>query len=261
MSQHNFDLLKNGDPTALEHIHSRYHRSIFWVGRGILDDDFVVASLVQDSFLKLWVHRDRIETPKHIFFFLRMVMQRECYSYYTLPRTKFFSKVNSLDSYENFQEYLAGYDPVNDIENLKFQEREQKALEQIKNVLPLLTGERRYLIDLCLKYGFQYKAISKVMGKSIPETYSEVQLAITDLKNIINPDSTAQTKPKPANGIKVQANLTPEQEKVFRLRNKEKFSFAHIAAELKLSQKEVHKEFMVAYKIMQEKHEQQQQIA
>ncbi|UJH91919.1 sigma-70 family RNA polymerase sigma factor [Salinimicrobium sp. TIG7-5_MAKvit] len=261
MSQHNFNLLKNGDPTALEHIHARYHRSIFWVGRGILDDDFVVSSLVQDSFLKLWVHRDRIETPKHIYFFLRMVMQRECYSYYTLPRTKFFSKVNSLDSYENFQEYLGGYDPISDLENFRDQEREQKAFEKIINVLPLLTAERRHLIDLCLKYGFRYKEISKVMGTSIPETFNEVQLAISDLKNIINPDSVAQTKQKPAMVIKVQANMTPEQEEVFRLRNEKKFSFASIAAELKLSQKEVHKEFMIAYKIMQEKHEQQQQIA
>lgn len=261
MSQNNFDLLKNGDPIALEHIHARYHRSIFWVGRGILDDDFVVASLVQDSFLKLWVHRDRIETPKHIYFFLRMVMQRECYSYYTLPRNKFFSKVNSLDSYENYQEYLAGYDPISDLENLREQEREQKAFELIKNVLPLLTPERKLLIELCLKYGFKYKAISRVMGTSITETSNEVKLAITDLKNIINPESATPTKPKSANGIKVRANMTPAQELVFRLRNEEKFSFAGIAEELKLSQKEVHKEFMAAYKIMQEENEQQQQIA
>ena len=261
MSQHNFELLKNGDPTALDHIHARYHRSIFWVGRGILDDDFVVASLVQDSFLKLWVHRDRIETPKHIYFFLRMVMQRECYSYYTMPRTKFFSKVNSLDSYENYQDYLAGYDPIRDLENLRDQEREQKDFEKIKSVLPLLTPERKLLIELCLKYGFKYKAISKAMGKGITETSNEVKSAIQEIKNIINPDSAAQTKPKPANGIKVPANMTPKQELVFLLRNEKKFSFAGIAEELNLSQKEVHKEFMTAYKIMQEKQEQQQQIA
>ena len=261
MSQNNFELLKKGDPAALERLHTRYHRSIFWVGRAILDDDFVVASLVQDSFLKLWIHRDRIETPNHIYFFLRMVMQRECYSYYTLPRNKFFSKANSLDSYENFQEYLAGYDPISDLENLREQEREQKAFVQIKNVLPLLTPERKLLIELCLKYGFKYKAISKAMGKGITETSNEVKIAIQEIKNIINPDSAAQTKPKPVNGIKVQANMTPAQELVFRLRNEEKFSFAHIAAELKLSQKEVHKEFMAAYKLMQEENEQQQQIA
>ena len=258
MSQNNFDLLKKGDPIGLEHIHSRYHRSIFWVGRGILDDDFVVESLVQDSFLKLWIHRDHIETPKHIFFFLRMVMKRECYSYYTMPRTKFFSKVNSLESYENYQDYLAGYDPLKDSENLKDQERDQKAFEPIKNVLPLLNAERRHLIDLCLKYGFQYKAISQVMGTSIPETFNKVQLAITDLKNIINPESKAHTTPKPAIGVKVQGKMTPKQKEVLRLRNEKKFSFASIAAELNLSQKEVHKEFMIAYKLMQEKLQQQQ---
>lgn len=258
MSQNNFQLLKNGDPAALVNIHNRYHRSIFWVGRGILDDDFVVASLVQDSFLKLWVHRDHIETPKHIFFFLRMVMTRECYSYYTMPRNKFFRKVNSLESYENYQDYLAGYDPGQDEKHLQEQEAEQKSFEHIKSVLPLLNTERRHLIDLCLKYGFRYKAISQIMGTSIPETFNEVKLAIADLKNIINPESGAHTNPKPAMGVKVQGNMTPEQEEIFRLRNEKKFSFASIAYELNLSQKEVHKEFMAAYKLMQEKHKQQQ---
>ena len=52
--------------------------------------------------------------------------------------------------------------------------------------------------------------------------------------------------------------MTAEQEKLLQLRNEKQYSFAAIAKELKLSQKEVHKEFMTAYRLLQEKHEQQQ---
>lgn len=249
MPQQNFELLKKGDPAALEKIHAQYNRRIFWLGKRIIDDDYEVENLVQDTFLRLWECRDKIEDPMHILFFLQFVMKRSCYSYYSKPRNKFFRTVNSLESYENFQDYLAGYDPADAVENLNDQESQQKLFDLVTNLLPLIKPERRHLISLCLKYGFRYKQIAQVMGKNTKQTLDEVNRAIEDLKKIVDVRKRNEKKFKPESEHKV---VSERQSQVFKLRCEKKFSFAAIAEQLNISQKEVHEEFMTAYKFAQQ---------
>ena len=89
------------------------------------------------------------------------------------------------NGYENYQDYLAGYDPEDAAENTKDHESLQKMFNLVSSALPLITPERRHLIDLCLKYGFQYKSIGQVMGMGTTETVNEIKRAIDDIKRIV----------------------------------------------------------------------------
>ncbi|WP_291119203.1 RNA polymerase sigma factor [Empedobacter sp. UBA7248] len=252
MLEKEFELLKKGDSTAFEHIYIRYHKRIFWFGKQIITDEFVVECLLQDVFLKLWEYREKIESPDHIFFFLRYVMKYSCYSHYAKPKNKFFAMVNSLESYENYQSYLARYDPADNIENLNEQETQQHYFDEIIKVLPLLSTERKHLIELCLKHGFQYKVIAKAMGRGITETSNEIKHAIADLKKILSLQDKLVSKTKTVSTIEKQDQISETQSLILKLRCEHKQSFANIAEELQLSQKEVHNEFIVAYKFTQQ---------
>lgn len=258
MLQRIFKLLQQGHPDALEIIYDRYHRKLFWLGKQLIRDEFVIETILQDTFLKLWEQKDGIERPEHIYFFLRYVMKRDCTYYYARPKNNFYRNINRLEYYEDYEKYMHGYDPEKEDEHLLDCETQQKAFDRVSRVLPLLSPERRRLIELCLKYGFQYKAIAQLMGTSITYTSNEVKRAIEDIKNIIHQGSNLETTPKPVLAVKIQGKMTEEQEKVLQLRTESQYSFAAIAKELNLSQKEVHKEFMAAYKLLQLKHEQQQ---
>ena len=250
-----YNAYKKGCPHAFEAIYRQYYHSVYWMGRSILKDVYAVENILQDTFLILWEKRDRIQSPEHLNAFVHFVMKSECIYQYSKPRNAFHRNLSRLDCLEN---YLGGYDEDEEAAHLQRQEADQKALDQIQKVLPLLSSERKLLVELCLKYGFQYKAIAQAMGTSTAKTSIEVKGAIKDIKNIITNGSTQEAEGKPIRALKAQDNMTRKQKKVLQLRTEKQYSFAAISKELNLSQKEVHQQFMAAYKLLQLKHDQQQ---
>lgn len=246
-----YELLKIGNPTSLGYIHLRYKRLLFWIGKQMLEDDFVVETLVQDTFLKLWLHRDSIETPNHILGFLRFVLKRDCITYFNTPKNKFARLTASLESFENYQDYLVGYDPLQDKEHLLQQESDQKDFDEVNKVLRVISPKRKHLIELCLQYGFQYKPIAEAMGSSVKDISNEVSRAIYDLRKILRENSNDEPPIKSEKKEVKQNELSGQQIEIIKRRFKEKSSFAIIARELKLSEKEVHQEFLYAYQYLQ----------
>ncbi len=246
-----YKLLKDGNPIALNHIHLRYKRLLFWVGWQVLKDDFVVNTIVQDTFLKLWLHRDTIETPDHITGFLRFVIKRDCIAYVTAPRNKFTRLMASLDSFENYQDYLAGYDPLKYEEYLHGQESDQNKFDEITKVLPVLNPKRKHLIELCLEYGFQYKPIAEAMGSSVTGISIEMSKAIDELRKILKVTSFEQPEEKTELKKEQSEQLSSQQLEIIKKRFEQKSSFAVIAQELKMPEKEVHREFLYAYQHLQ----------
>ena len=157
----------------------------------------------------------------------------------------------SLDSFENYQEYLAGFDPLKDKEYIHSQESDQNKFDEITKVLPVLTPKRKYLIELCLEYGFQYKPIAEAMGSSVTGISTEVSKAIDELRKILKVTSFEQPQEKAVIKEEHSEQLSSQQLEIIKRRFEQKSSFAVIAQELQLPEKEVHREFLYAYQHLQ----------
>lgn len=88
-------------------------------------------------------------------------MKRDCITYYNTPKNKFACLTASLESFENYQDYLVGYDPLQDKEHLLRQESDQKDFDEVNKVLQVINPKRKHLIELCLEYGFQYNPLQR----------------------------------------------------------------------------------------------------
>tara|TARA_R110000751_G_scaffold135070_2_gene237782 strand:+ start:163 stop:996 length:834 start_codon:yes stop_codon:yes gene_type:complete len=247
-----FDILKSDCPQAFAKIYAQYHRRIYWMGRSLIKEIFVVETLVQDTFLILWDKREQIESPQHLVNFLYTVISSECKWYYARPKNQFDRKFYALDNFPNYQDYMLGYDPAAVDENLKDQQKKQKDYEQVVNILPLLGNQPKRLIELCLQHGFKYKTLSEQLGISITEARITMQKAILEIKTILNQGYILHPKEQEQKECKTQSDITEQEAHVLELRCQQHYSFAQIAAELNLSQKEVHRAFTTAYKVLQE---------
>ena len=157
----------------------------------------------------------------------------------------------SLDSFENYQEYLAGYDPLKDKEYLNDQESDQNKFDEITKVLPVLNPKRKHLIELCLEYGFQYNPIAEAMGSSVTGISMEVSKAIDELRKILKVTTFKQPEKKTTLNKEQSEQLSGQQLEIIKRRFEQKSSFAMIAQELQLPEKEVHREFLYAYQHLQ----------
>jgi RNA polymerase sigma factor (sigma-70 family) len=257
MQPHHYTQFKLGAQLAFNYIYARYHRMLFNLGKHMLQDEFVIENLVQDCFLKLWDQRESIESPKHLFFFLRFVMKRECISYYTRPRNQFYRSISRLENFENYQDYLLKDDAIKNEDHLKEHDSQQQAFDQVHKILPLLSKKEQRLIELCLNYGFQYKLIGEAMGSNTTAIYNSVQQAIEVIKNIIYKGKPQISQLAFEDQAVIKDEVTGIQTKVFELRCEKKLSFAEIAEKLGQTPKQIHEAFTIAYKYLKGQHEQQ----
>ena len=252
MQTHFYTQLQHSHTKALEFWYQRYARMLWYIGQQWLKDDFMVENLVQDCFVKLWQNREKLENPQHIFFFLRLVMKRECITHYHQPKHQFQRSLNRLEYYKNYSDYLLKDDPALDEAHRQQQTETQQSWERVQQVFPLLSGKQQDLIALCLAHGFEYKTIARLTGSSTTAVYREVQRAIAQLKKILRQDAELEEPIATKETKQVEQKLTETQLQVWQLRCEEQRSFAEIAEQLGTSTQEVQQQFSLAYQYTQQ---------
>lgn len=98
------------------------------------------------------------------------------------------------------------------------------------------------------------------MGSSVTDISNEVGRAINDLRQILNRSSFEKPREKASDNKEQSEKLSGQQLEIMKRRFEQKSSFAVIAQELKLPEKEVHREFLYAYQYLQKENRLLKQI-
>lgn len=73
--------LKNGDPSVLSLYFEQYGKSLLFFANSMVSDEDIAEEVVQDTYIKLWTKRSRIESDSHLKSFIYMTTRNACIDY------------------------------------------------------------------------------------------------------------------------------------------------------------------------------------
>ncbi|NQX52270.1 sigma-70 family RNA polymerase sigma factor [Pedobacter panaciterrae] len=249
----NFLKFSQGDEKGLEYFYNRYYPSLFYKRKRYIKDEINADCIVNDAFLRLWLIRNTIIDPDHIETFLSKTTLDACKAYYRTSRNNFQRNMLMLDDIENYQKFMAGYDPEDELdhEDIMYQEEMDERLklqwQQVETVIPNLTENQQLFIKLCLKYTFNYERIaSHIGGISDYQVGKTVEKILETIKNILTSSQKLDDTGK-SGKFKFEGDLCEEQSRILHMRYELQYSFEEIASQLNLSEEHIKRTFVEAY--------------
>ena len=234
-----------GDEAGLNYLYSLLHKKLLYHGRGIVSDEFVVNSAIQEAFLKAWNFRDRLSSVLHTYRFLRLNVTWKCYAYYHKPDYQ-RNRIVYIGSMDSYADTFYQHDDTGQTSVLT-----EERLQNIYNVLPYLPTNRKTIFTLYFKYGLSAKQIAKRYASSSQGISNELQKGVEQLRKIIH----AQKKLNIPISVKRRVTHYPELLEgellqLFKLRSENKLSFEAIAEQLNLPLTYVHQQYITAHRLL-----------
>ncbi|WP_291044513.1 sigma factor-like helix-turn-helix DNA-binding protein [Dyadobacter sp. 50-39] len=242
----NGDLLgrfKNGDERAFTGFYDKSFSSLLYVGKSLVNDEFLVSCILHECYLKVWAHRDKIESLPHAYRFIRLNLRWQLLKQVQKPAYQIYRRMTEIDHLEPF----LGEKP--DVDSYFADGTEVKRWEEISKAISFLPKQRQLIASLHFKDGHSPKQVARRIGATTLHVSSEIQKAVDELKKMVAPRATVPIRqakqPYPYDHI-----LSSEQAAVFELRHVQKKSFADIASILGYPQTQVQQHYIKAYQLI-----------
>lgn len=244
-----FRLFLRGDETGLTYIYNNLYKPIFYYARRIIDDSFVINSILQEAFLRAWEFRTRMTCMLHLFRFIRLCVRWGCYEYLRKKVSKFHRSFMHLEYLEN--SHYASFSPEEEVESSQLSGKDIERLERIEKAIPYLPANRQTIIRLYMLYGLNYKEIAKRFAAPYQHITTEIQESIESLKSMLLAPPQKKAIIRKSYQDNYTTNLTPEQAQIYKLRHLNKYGFDRISQETKQPLAEVVNQYVLATQTLQ----------
>ena len=246
-----FSMFLEGNEKGLDYFYRLFYPSLYYRGLRFIKDDVNAGCIVNEAFLRLWLSRKTITSPAQIETFLRKLTSDGCRAYFKVSRNRFQRNMLRLDEIENYQDFIAGFDPeTDDDQQLIYQHEPEEQIreqwEKVEAVIPNLSLDQQMFVRLCIKYSFDYGRIAwRIGGISDYQVARKVEKTLACLKSIIT-DTKKLDAVGSSSKFRFEGDVCQEQASILHMRYELQYSFAEIAAALGLDQGYIQQAFVSA---------------
>lgn len=236
---------KQGDEKALAYFYRKSYSSLLYVGKELINDEFLVSCILHECYLKVWAHRENIESLAHAYRFVRMNLRWQVLRQIQKTPYQVYRQMVFIDHFET---------TVGDFEDqadLSVPEHTHEKLEEASKAMSYLPDERQMIATLYFKQGLTRQQIAQRLGSTSAHISGEIEKSVEQIKKMVllkrNPKPRVQQQSEPD----VYAHiLTRQQASVYALRQAHKMSFAEIANRLGYGQSQVQQHYIQAYQLV-----------
>ncbi len=160
--------LREGDKNAFKMLFGHYYPMFFSFAVSILHDEFVADDVIQNVFLRIWVHRERLDASRSLKNYLLVSVRNEIYVHY---RNVFLNNsepivTDYIDS-SSLEETLSASDLRNRINEIIFK----------------MPRRRRDVFTLSRIKGLSNSEIAERLGISVRTVEKHIELALRHIRS------------------------------------------------------------------------------
>lgn len=163
--------ISQGNVKAFESLFLKYYPRFYPFILRLVKDEWVAEDIAQNTFMKVWLHREALKEEQSIQAYLYVISKYEIYNHFRSKRTQIVDRfVNGV--HDNII-------PIDDTEeNLDYEELQHAIRHAIESIPP----RRREIFKMSRFQHLSAKEIADITGLSVRTVEKHIELALRDLR-------------------------------------------------------------------------------
>ncbi len=162
--------LRDGDMKSYETLFHRYYPTFFAFARGMLKDEGAAEDIIQNVFMKIWIHREALDETMSIKNYIYVLSKREIFNHL---RTKYNTHVVLTEDMMMLEQSSPSEEVPADYRELR---------EAVQSVINAMPPKRRSVFCLSRFKSLTNQEIADRLGISIRTVEKHIELALRMFK-------------------------------------------------------------------------------